>query len=73
MVGPAGTLALAALSHSQNISEISKENRDTTDFHSGSSREGKAVNKSKKPQNGLPLINFLQIPRKKFLKLLIFR
>jgi hypothetical protein len=67
------TLASAASAHNQNISTSSKDTRNITELHSRSFREGKAANKSKKPQNGLPLINFSQKLRKKLLKHLIFR
>jgi hypothetical protein len=69
-VGLARTLASAASAHNQNISTSSKDTRNITELHSRSFREGKAANKSKKPQNGLPLIYFLQIPKKKFFKTL---
>ena len=64
---------ISSISTQLEHKQSSKDNRNITGLHSRSSRECKAANKSKKPQNGLPLINFLQKPRKKLLKLLIFR
>ncbi len=50
--------------------QAAKTLKTLQNFHSRSSREGKAANKSKKPQNGLLFASFLQKLRKKVVKTL---